>query len=187
VARDALRIGVAHLPPVSVTPDARLYADEAFKRDLGRAIGKRLDRAVAFEAVAGPAQAPAAGRIDLALVRLPEGAKPPAPVAALDAGYASAPGLSMRTDTDIKDWGDLAGRTVCLRPLPEGLTIGPGERLALRPGGRHLMIFAPRGSWQTGDRIPLDLVFGRAGVVEGGLATQSPADAPSSGAAQAHP
>lgn len=109
-----LRIGVAYLPSAAAAPEARLYTDAGFERDLGKAIGRRLGRSVVFEAVSDPAQALTDGRIDLALARLPEDAAPPAPLAAIDTGYASPLGLSMRTDTDIRAWGDLAGRRVCV-------------------------------------------------------------------------
>lgn len=107
-----LRIGVAALPPESPTPAARLYTDEGFERDLARGIGRALGREVILVEAPDAAAALAADRVDLALARLPEGAQ--AGAEAVETGYGSALGLSMRTDTDIRDWGDLAGRTLCL-------------------------------------------------------------------------
>lgn len=115
-ATAALRIGVAWLPEAAPAPEARLYTDEGFERDIGREIGKRVGDDVTFVALppADLAGAVRAGVVDLALARLADGARPPEGVAALDLGYRSGLAASMRTDTTIRTWDDLAGRTVCV-------------------------------------------------------------------------
>lgn len=138
-----LRVGLAHLPPESTTPEARLYTDEGLERDLARELAKVLGRRVDFIEVADGAGAVERGEIDLALARLPEGADPSGS-AIIDTGYRSGLRLSMRSDTDIRVWDDLAGRTVCLtegNPAAETLAREHGAVIrAERAPARSLML-----------------------------------------------
>lgn len=65
-----------------------------------------------------------------------------------------------------------------MRPLAEGLVLPPGGTLALEPGGRHLMIWGPRGAWTPGARIPLELDFALAGTIAAEFVVYAPGDAP---------
>ena len=115
-AAPSLRIGVAHLPPATETPEARLFTDEGFEQEIGREIGRRLGVGVEFAALppADLIAAVDAGSLDLALTRIGAGAEVPPTLDALGLGYGSALSVSMRTDTDIGAWEELAGRTVCI-------------------------------------------------------------------------
>ncbi|MCB4769803.1 transporter substrate-binding domain-containing protein [Ancylobacter sp. Lp-2] len=107
-----LRVGVAHVPPTADVPAARLYTQDGFDLDLAAELGRRLGRKVELVAIGEePAAALASGRVDLAV------ASPEVPVANaewLPSGYQSGLTVAMRTDTDIRSWGDLAGRKVCV-------------------------------------------------------------------------
>lgn len=61
-----------------------------------------------------------------------------------------------------------------MRPVPGGLVIPPGAEVRLAPGGRHLMLIGPRGGFTQGARLPLTLVFERAGRIEVQLAVEAP-------------
>ncbi len=116
-----LRVGVSHLTPEPATPAARLYTEEGFETDLARDLAKALGRPVAFEVVAPDdmASALADGRIDAALARGGEG---------IETGYGSALTVAMRSDTTIRSWNDLEGRTAC---------VSDGNEEALALATRH--------------------------------------------------
>lgn len=46
-----------------------------------------------------------------------------------------------------------------MRPLADGLVLHAGEAVALRPGGTHVMIYAPQGPVTAGDTHMLTLNF----------------------------
>lgn len=79
-------------PPVPVTVEARVFTEDGLEaslaRDLARAAGQKL--------------ATGAGGVRIGRQ---DDAQP--------VGYASGLTVAMRSDTDIRDWSDLAGRTVC--------------------------------------------------------------------------
>lgn len=60
-----------------------------------------------------------------------------------------------------------------MRPVVDGLAIPPGETIRLAPNGLHLMILAPGDGFVQGARIPVTLVFERAGRVEIELAVEA--------------
>jgi copper(I)-binding protein len=60
-----------------------------------------------------------------------------------------------------------------MRPVAGGLAVPSGGTLTLAPNGLHLMIVAPDEGFVQGARIPLTLVFERAGRVEIELAVES--------------
>ena len=47
-----------------------------------------------------------------------------------------------------------------------GIDVKPGARTELRPGGYHIMLMDLRAPLKVGDRIPLTLVFEKAGKVD---------------------
>ncbi|MEZ2410379.1 transporter substrate-binding domain-containing protein [Bosea sp. RCC_152_1] len=118
----ALRIGVPYLPPVSKSIEARLYTEESFELDLAREVGARLARPVELvrlgEEETGAALA--SGRVALVLTR---GATPAG--TGLSTGFSSGLAASMRSDTSIRRWEDLAGKTVCISEANE-----PARKLA---------------------------------------------------------
>jgi len=58
------------------------------------------------------------------------------------------------------------GGVMRMRELPQGLALPPGETVALKPGGYHLMFIDLRAPLTAGRSIPVTLVFERAGRVE---------------------
>lgn len=52
-----------------------------------------------------------------------------------------------------------------MRPLPDGISVPPGETVWLRPGGLHLMLVGPEEAFVQGNRVPLTLRFKQAGEV----------------------
>ncbi len=51
-------------------------------------------------------------------------------------------------------------------PHPDGFEVPAGGALDLQPGGKHIMLVAPRRFAASGGSIPLTLHFARAGTVE---------------------
>jgi copper(I)-binding protein len=51
-------------------------------------------------------------------------------------------------------------------PHPDGFEIPAGGTLALQPGGKHIMLVAPRMFAASGGTIPLTLHFARAGTLQ---------------------
>jgi copper(I)-binding protein len=53
-----------------------------------------------------------------------------------------------------------------MRALDDGLEIGPGETVELKPGGNHLMMMGPKDQITEGSKIEGTLVFEKAGTVD---------------------
>lgn len=60
-----------------------------------------------------------------------------------------------------------------MRPVTGGIAIPPGGEVRLAPGGVHLMLMSPRGGFAQGGRVPITLVFERAGRVSVELAVEA--------------
>jgi copper(I)-binding protein len=60
-----------------------------------------------------------------------------------------------------------------MRPIAGGIAIPAGQEVRLAPGGAHLMLVGPQGGFAQGARIPLTLVFERAGRIEVALAVEA--------------
>jgi periplasmic copper chaperone A len=52
-----------------------------------------------------------------------------------------------------------------MRPVTEGLTIPPGGRLVLTPGGSHMMFMELKSPFLEGEQIPVSLDFENAGRI----------------------
>ncbi|WP_058835780.1 copper chaperone PCu(A)C [Luteimonas abyssi] len=129
---------------------------------------------------------PAAGvSVEQPWVRLPP---PPAAVAA---GYMTLVGgdrddhlIAVETAAaervEIHEMRETDG-VMQMRELTDGLPLSAGARVALAPGGYHLMLIAPDAGLAPGARLDATLVFERAGrvpaVFEVRSATGQPADA----------
>jgi uncharacterized protein YcnI/copper(I)-binding protein len=74
----------------------------------------------------------------------------------------------------------MTGGVMKMRPLPDGLTIKPGETVALKPGGYHMMFMGLKQPLKQGDTMKVTLVFEKAGKLDvaftvGGIgASQAP-------------
>lgn len=53
-----------------------------------------------------------------------------------------------------------------MRHLPDGIEIPAGATVELKPGGLHVMFFAPKAPFKEGDRIAATLTFEKAGAVD---------------------
>ncbi|HEX2134825.1 MAG TPA: copper chaperone PCu(A)C [Microvirga sp.] len=96
-----------------------------------------------------------------------------APVAG---GYAVLRNTGTEPDRLLRISSPLAGRAeihemavndgvMTMRPLPRGLEIKPGETIALKPGGHHIMFMDLKAPFRQGERIPVTLEFERAGTI----------------------
>jgi copper(I)-binding protein len=61
-----------------------------------------------------------------------------------------------------------------MRPLEGGLSIAPGQKVTLAPGGLHVMITELKESLKEGQMLPLTLRFQKAGEVEAALHIRPP-------------
>ncbi|AGT08410.1 type 2 periplasmic-binding domain-containing protein [Paracoccus aminophilus] len=93
---EALRVALPPGPPEPVGVEARAYTEDgiapAFARDLAKALGRKLQSVPVSEAH----------------LRLSHGASE-----GLATGYRSGLSVAMRSDTDIRSWDQIKGRTVC--------------------------------------------------------------------------
>lgn len=60
----------------------------------------------------------------------------------------------------------MANGVMTMRPLPDGLTIKPGETVELKPGGFHMMFMDIKQPLKQGDTMKATLTFEKAGSVE---------------------
>ncbi|MDP3857200.1 MAG: copper chaperone PCu(A)C [Stagnimonas sp.] len=65
------------------------------------------------------------------------------------------------------------GGMMRMRAVTDGLAVPATGRLALEPGGYHLMLIAPKQALTVGDAVPLTLVFARGGRLETRLQVRS--------------
>ena len=72
-----------------------------------------------------------------------------------------------------------------MRPLPDGIAIAPGGRVALQPGGFHMMLSDLQGPLVAGEQLEMTLVFERAGRIEVSAPIE-PVGAPGPGSAEGH-
>ena len=70
----------------------------------------------------------------------------------------------------------MAGEVMQMRQLTEGLAIPAGQSVQLKPGSYHLMLMAPKQPIAEGQKVPITLVFEKAGkrAVEFTAAKQPP-------------
>ena len=64
----------------------------------------------------------------------------------------------------------MEGNVMRMRELEGPLEIKPGETVALAPGGFHLMMMGLKAPLKQGERVPLTLVFEKAGKIDVELA-----------------
>lgn len=64
------------------------------------------------------------------------------------------------------------GDVMRMRPVP-AIDLPPGQEVRLQPGGLHLMLIGLNAALDQGSRVPVTLVFERAGEVEVQLAVEA--------------
>ena len=72
----------------------------------------------------------------------------------------------------------MAGGVMRMRAVEGGLAVPAGGRVALDPNGLHLMFEGLKRPFKAGDRIPVTLVFQRAGPVRAALQVEAAGEAP---------
>jgi len=149
-ARGAVRIGQDYVPP-AYTAGAKFRTPEGIDVILAEDIAKRLNLKLDSVRNAGnsgdgkAAQALKGARADITLVTVEESAARSGPTTdgsvLIPTGYSAGAMAIMRTDTDIRKWEQLKGRTVC---LSEG---GPYVgQMAARYGAVEKVMRAPADS-----------------------------------------
>jgi len=68
-----------------------------------------------------------------------------------------------------------------MRELADGLPIESGKTVALAPGGYHLMMIELKAPLRAGDKVPITLIFEKAGKVDVTLDVQAIGGQPPSG------
>jgi copper(I)-binding protein len=107
------------------------------------------------------------------------------PSARVGAGYLSIVNGGSAADRLVSASSPVAGRVeihemrlqdgvMRMRERAGGLALPAGETVALRPGGYHVMLMDLRAPLAQGTRVPLRLVFERAGAVEVELQIEAP-------------
>ncbi|RFB74030.1 MULTISPECIES: transporter substrate-binding domain-containing protein [unclassified Herbaspirillum] len=149
-ARGAVRIGQDYVPP-AYTAGAKFRTPEGVDIILAEDIAKRLSLKLDSVRNAGTsgdgkaAQALKGARPDIALITVEEGAARSGTAAdgsvLIPTGYSAGAMAIMRTDTDIKKWEQLKGRTVCLSE--GGSYVG---QMAARYGAIEKVMRAPADS-----------------------------------------
>jgi periplasmic copper chaperone A len=64
------------------------------------------------------------------------------------------------------------GNVMRMRELEKGLEIPPGATVALKPGGYHVMFMELKAPFAKGAKVPVTLVFEKAGSIDVELAVQ---------------
>jgi periplasmic copper chaperone A len=82
---------------------------------------------------------------------------------------ASTPAAGLAQIHEMK----MDGGVMRMRELEHGLEIPPGAMVTLAPGGFHLMLTNLRAPLKEGTRVPITLVFEKAGSIEVELAVKS--------------
>lgn len=118
-AEDALKVGVSYVPPKPKITDTRLYTEEGFELELAREIGRKLNRKIELVRVAASdrRQALEEAAVD---VTIGSEAEPQAENGrSFAAGSPVGLSVAMRSDTSVRDWSALRGKTVCIAEANE--------------------------------------------------------------------
>ncbi len=110
-----LTVGVTFLPPPD-TPESRLYQEEGFELELAAELSHVLgvDVKPVLVAPEEQARALAEGRVNALIIRIDRTDTLPDGAHVLPSGLSSGLSAVMRSDTGIRRWEDLKGRTVCV-------------------------------------------------------------------------
>jgi periplasmic copper chaperone A len=75
---------------------------------------------------------------------------------------ASSPAADLVQVHEMK----MDGNVMRMREVEKGLEIPPGGSVTLAPGGYHLMMMGLKGPLKQGTKVPVKLVFEKAGPIE---------------------
>lgn len=73
----------------------------------------------------------------------------------------------------------MEGNVMRMREIEGGLAIPPGATVALAPGGFHLMMMGLKAPLKQGEKVPVTLVFEKAGSIDVELAVMAMGATPS--------
>jgi len=73
----------------------------------------------------------------------------------------------------------MEGNVMRMREFDSPLEIKPGETVTLAPGGMHLMMMGLKAPLKQGEKVPLTLVFEKAGKIDVELAVVATGATPS--------
>jgi len=137
--RGQLVVGVDHVV-APYTAGAKFRTPEGLGQPLAEDVARRLQLTLATRRSDAPAHKvpPAAGAADLLLVAIADNDPLYRSATVVPTGYSAGPMAIMRTDTTIKTWAQLKGRTVCV--AEGGLYAGT---LAARYGALERLYRAP--------------------------------------------
>ncbi|NYT61093.1 transporter substrate-binding domain-containing protein [Alcaligenaceae bacterium] len=115
LAEGKLTVGLEYVVPAFVA-GAKVRTPEGVDTMVADELGRRLLAAVQTTALdgAGPGRLLDEGRAGVVLAPIADANAVAASVAVIPTGYAAGAMAIMRSDTDIKQWRQLQGRTVCL-------------------------------------------------------------------------
>lgn len=110
-----LRLGIGYVAP-AYRAGAKFRTPEAIENALADDLARRLQRGVRTVSAAPGSRAALLNtrRADLLLVALPVNDRLRTTAVTLPTGYLASPMAIMRTDTTIRSWQQLQGRTVCM-------------------------------------------------------------------------
>lgn len=134
-----LRIGVAYVSPPPGPTEFRVFTENGFEQEIGRELARSLGLRPVFVASApeNGKELLQTGAIDVIVKRQPTSTDAKN-ADVLETGFRSGVSVAMRTDTDIRTWDDLAGRTVCVSKA--GFN---EQRIAQRHGAKLRVSRAP--------------------------------------------
>lgn len=83
---------------------------------------------------------------------------------------AKADDRLVSVETPLADHGEIHtmsmdGGVMRMRKLADGLALPAGKAVALKPGGEHVMLIAPKGPLKEGAKVPLTFKFKTAAPV----------------------
>jgi len=67
----------------------------------------------------------------------------------------------------------MEGNVMRMRELANGLEIAPGATVTLAPGGLHMMMMGLKAPLKQGEKVPLTLVFEKAGTIDVEIAVEA--------------
>lgn len=92
-------------------------------------------------------------------------------------GYLSIENKGATPDRLVSVSAPFAGRTeihematkdgvMTMRPMADGVTVPPGQKVEFKPGGYHIMFMDLKAPLKQGERVKGTLTFEKAGTVE---------------------
>lgn len=110
---DPLVVGLDFVVPPH-QPGAKVRTPATIDNALAADLARRLDRPLVLASPEGAGEVAGAGAVDVRITTLVDPRRAPASTTAIALDYRAAPMAIMRTDSKIRRWEQLRGRTVCV-------------------------------------------------------------------------